>query len=151
MSKSPDQVCLFKVIDSVMDLTPVRINMFILNIRGNSLTTLYITRHFASQLANAVDTLSNNLLDDFDDYVFPPPIISTTIRGNNDEDLIYDWYGAIDTTLCFDFGILILVKDIENNLGNDLRTAPLMLGKFVMQNSINFKEIWNELIYCNPQ
>jgi hypothetical protein len=143
--KSPDQLCLFKVIDSVIDLNPIRINMFILDVRGNSLTTLYRTRHCASQLANAVNTLSNNLLDDVDDYVFPPPIISTTIWGKYDEALIYDWYGAIDKTLCFDFGILIAVKEIENNLDTDLRTTPPMLGEFVMRNSVGSKEIWFEI------
>jgi hypothetical protein len=77
--------------------------------------------------------------------VFPPPIISTTTWGKYDEVLIYDWYGAIDKTLCFDFDILISVNDIEKNLENDLCTSPPMLDEFVMRNSIHFKETWSEI------
>ena len=77
--KSPRRLCLFKVLDGVMDFTPVRINMFILYVKGGSLSTLYITRDCASHLANTVDALGNNILDNVDDYVFPPLIISTTI------------------------------------------------------------------------
>jgi hypothetical protein len=100
--------------------------MFILDVKGVSLSTLYTTRQCASHLANI---LGNNILDDVDDYVFPPPIISTKLWEKYDEALIYDWYGAVDNTLCFDFGILITVKDIEmNHIENDLRTTPPMSG-----------------------
>ncbi len=71
-----------------------------------------MTQHCASQLANIVDALSNKALDDVDDDVFPPPVISTTLWGKHDEAFIYDWYGSSDKTLCFDFGVLSTVEDI---------------------------------------
>jgi hypothetical protein len=49
--------------------------------------------------------MRNKKLDDVDDYGFPPPIISTTIWGKYNDASIYDWNGAIDKTLFFDFGI----------------------------------------------
>ena len=78
---SPEQLCLFKVLDAILDLNPVRINMYILDVKVGSLSTFYRTQHCASQLANIVDALGNNSLDDVDDYVFPPPVISTTLWG----------------------------------------------------------------------
>ena len=78
---SPEQLCLFRVLDGIFDLIPVRISMYILDVKVGSLSTVYRTQHCASQLANIVDALGNNYLDDVDDYVFPPPIISTTLWG----------------------------------------------------------------------
>jgi hypothetical protein len=49
--KSPQQRWLFKVLDAILDLNPVRINMYILDVKVGSLSTFYRTQHCASQLA----------------------------------------------------------------------------------------------------
>ncbi len=110
------------------------------------MSTVYKTQHCASQLANIVDALGNNSLDGVDDYVFPPPVISTTLWGKNDEAFIYDWYGSVDKPLCFDFGVSSTVADIERNPNSNASTTPHMLGEFTMRNSIYFNTIWSEVI-----
>jgi hypothetical protein len=67
------------------------------------------------------------MLDDVDDCVFPPPFISTTIWGKHDEALVYDWCGAIDKALCFDFGLLTSVRNIKIQLDDDVPIALPML------------------------
>ena len=94
-----EQMCLFKVLDAVLDLNPVRINMYILDFKGGSFPTVYRTKDGASVLANTVEALGNKALDDVDDDIFPPPIISTTLWGKPDEAFIYVWYGSFDKTL----------------------------------------------------
>jgi hypothetical protein len=43
----PEQLCLFKVLDAVLDLNPVRINMYILDFKGGSTVTEQRTvRHY---------------------------------------------------------------------------------------------------------
>ena len=90
--------------------------------------------------------MRNNMLDGVDDLCCPSPINSTTKWGKYDEALIYDWYGAIDTILCFVFGILIRLMDTEDNMGNDVRIAPPMLGEIYMRSSFDFNSIWSEVI-----
>jgi hypothetical protein len=90
--------------------------------------------------------LGNKALDDVDDDVFSPPIISTTIWGKHDEAFIYDWYGSFDKSLCFDFGVLSTVADIEINFNDDARTTPHLLGEFTMRKSTYFNSIWSEVI-----
>jgi hypothetical protein len=93
-----------------------------------------------------VDALGNKPLDDVDDDVFPPPVISTTLWGKHDEAFIYDRYGSADKTFCFDFSVLSTVSDIESNLNDDSRTTPHKLGEFAMRKSIYFNTIWSEVI-----
>jgi hypothetical protein len=78
-----------------MDLTPDRFYMYILDVKGGSLSTLYRTRGGASHLANTVDALGNTILDDVDNFVIPLLVITTTIWGDRDEALIYNWYRAV--------------------------------------------------------
>ncbi len=78
----PEQLCLFKVLDAILDLNPIRINMCILDVKVGSFPTVYRTQDAASQLANTVEALGNKALDDVDDDVFPPPVISTILWGN---------------------------------------------------------------------
>jgi hypothetical protein len=139
--KSLEQLHLLKVLDGLMDLNAVRINMYILDDKIGFLSIVYRTQYCVSQLANIVDALGNNTLDDVDDVVFPPPVMSTTLWEKYDEAFIYDWYGSADKTLCFDFGVSSIVADIESNLNDDVRTTPHMLGIFVMRNLINFTTI----------
>ena len=70
---------MFKFIAGFMDLTLVRINLFYsLDVMAGFLTTLYTTRHGASQMANIGNALTNNMKDGVDDLYFPISIISTT-------------------------------------------------------------------------
>ena len=85
---SPAQLCLFKVLDAILDLNRVRINMYILDVKVGSLSTVYKIQQCASQLANTVEALGNKALDDVDDDVFPPPVISTILWGKHDEAFI---------------------------------------------------------------
>ena len=138
--KSPEQLCLFKVIDGVMDSMPARISLFILDFKVGALSTLYRTQYCASQLANVVDALRDHTLDDVDDYVFPPPVISTTVWGKKDKAIVHNWTDAVDKTLCFDFGILITVKGIDTPI------ASQQFDGFTMRNSIELNGIWSEVI-----
>ena len=81
--KSPEQLCLFKILDAILDLYPVKINMYILDVKVGSLSTIYKTQHCASQLANIVDALGNNSLDDVDDYVFLMTLGKFLSRGTS--------------------------------------------------------------------
>ena len=81
------------------------------------------------------------MFDDVDDYVFLPPFISTPLSGKDDDALVYDWYGAINKTLCFDFSLLISVMDIEIQLSDDVPIASSIVGEFFMRNSVDFKYI----------
>jgi hypothetical protein len=71
------------------------------------------TWHRAAKLANIVSSLRDKVLDERDDYGFPPPIVPTTIWGGEDEAVIQNWNGTIDKTSCFDFGILNFIGDVE--------------------------------------
>ena len=141
----PEQLCLFKVLDAVLDLNPVRINMYILDFKGGSFPTVYRTKDGASLLAKTVEALGNKALDDVDDDVFPPSLISTTLWGKPDEAFIYDWYGSFEKALCFDFGVFSTVADIEFNLNDDARTTPHLLKEFTMRRSTFFDIIWSEV------
>ncbi len=92
-------------------------------------------------MANIVNALSFKNLEDVDDYMFPPHVISIIIWGKYDEALIYEWNGAIDKTLCFDFGILITMTDIEHNLIDNVRNTPRMFGELDTRDSIDLNGI----------
>ena len=141
MLKPHDHLCLFHVLDGLKDFMLVGILLYILDIKVECLTMLYRSLQCASQSTKFVDVLKDKILDDVDDYVFPSLVISTAIWGSDDEALVYDWYGAIDNTLCFDFGLLTLVMNIEMQLSDDVPIESLMLGEFTIRNSFDLKDI----------
>ena len=74
-----DRLNLFKVIDEIKDLIPIRILMYILDVKFGSLIMTYKTRYGAAELANIVNSLREKVLDDVDDYSFTSLNVSTTI------------------------------------------------------------------------
>ena len=84
-------------------------------------------------------------MDDVHGYSFPLPIVSTTIWGREDEVTIHHWNVIVDKTLCFDFGILTSIGDVENNLMGIAGTTP-HLSEFVMRDSLDLNNIWSEII-----
>jgi hypothetical protein len=137
---------LFKVIDGIKDLVPIRIFMYILDVKFGSLDMIYRTRYGAAELANTVNSLREKVLDDIDDYSFPSSIVSNAIWGREDEAVIHHWNGIVDKPLCFDFGILTtIIGDVENNLMGIAGTAT-HLSEFAMRNSLDLNNIWSEII-----
>jgi len=85
------------------------------------------------------------VLDLVDDYNIPPPIVSTTTWGREDEAVIHHWNGNVEEPSCFDFGILTSIGDVENNLMDIAGTTP-HLSESVMINSLDINNIWPEII-----
>ena len=54
-----DRLGLFKVIDELRDLIPIRILVYILDVRFGTLNATYITRHNATQSADTLIFLRN--------------------------------------------------------------------------------------------
>ena len=70
---------LLKVISGIKDLIPIRISMYIFDVKFGTLNMTYKNLYGSAELANIVNSLRDKILDDIDDYGFPPPIVSTTI------------------------------------------------------------------------
>jgi hypothetical protein len=140
-----DMLNLFKAIDGIKDLVQIRILMYILDVKFGSLDMIYRTRYGAAELANTVNSLREKVLDDVDDYSFPPSIVSNAIWEREDEAVIQHWNGTVDKTLCFDFGILTTIGDVENNLMGIVGTTPI-LSEFVVTNSLDLNNMWSEII-----
>jgi len=77
--QEPNILSLFKAIDGIKDLIPIRISMYIFDVKFGTLNMTYKNLYGSAELANIVNSLRDKILDDIDDYGFPPPIVSTTI------------------------------------------------------------------------
>jgi hypothetical protein len=85
------------------------------------------------------------MLDKVDDCGFLLRSSLLQYREKYYETVLHHWNGADDKTVCFDFGILIAIEDIENELRGDVATKSY-LGEFVMRSFVDLSDIWSEVI-----
>jgi hypothetical protein len=81
----------------------------------------------------------------------PPGEVSTiltiqTAYGTMDKCYIYRWDERVDKSRCFDFGDFLTAKDIEDNLGIDVRIIPYFWGDIRMRDHDDINGIWAETI-----
>ena len=133
-----ERVCLAKVLNGLMDHDPIKISIYVINIRFSKCT--WRARHHDRVLATVVPIiLTGSLTHTLENLprLVPPvsalDILTTEIYGQN-EFSIYRWDDYNDKTRCFYYDDFIPPSANEEKVGIDVDIVPKLMNNFRMRN-----------------
>jgi hypothetical protein len=110
-------------------------------------------RHHTPRMATRIVSHLNEVEASYEGQPGPPPLAeiptSLTIQtpyGTEDEFFIYSWDDHVEKSRCFDFGVFLSAREIENNMGTDVEIIPCFWGDVQMRDHNDSNGIWAETV-----